>query len=102
MLHRGTTELLRESWHAVLQPTITERGLAAYPVYVPLMGIEGSRETNERLDGWLRIVEIYVRESPGDEGVFFLSRRPLDAALRRAGFALDESFDEANSERIEG
>lgn len=88
VLHANTSAQLVSTWYNIFQPTIQEEGLAAYPLYVPLIGTATiANHPAEDLARWMADACVYVRESTEDKGVFLLSRFPLAMALERAGFA---------------
>jgi hypothetical protein len=87
VLHTVSSEHLREAWYSVFQPTIEEEWLAAYPVYAPLLGAASLTDRSpDDLNRWMADAKIYLRESVEDNGLFVLSRYPLDSAWIAAGF----------------
>jgi hypothetical protein len=87
VLHRSSAAQLVSTWYNSFQPTIQEEGLAAYPLYAPLIGAASvANRPAEDISRWLGDASVYVRESIEDKGVFLLSRFPLEMALEQAGF----------------
>jgi hypothetical protein len=88
VLHTSEPGQLVRTWYNIFQPTIQEAGLAAYPLYIPLIGTTTiANRPAQDLARWMADACLYVRESIEDKGVFLLSRFPLEMALGRAGFA---------------
>lgn len=79
-LEHGNT--VRDCWYRTFQPLIEEEGLAAYPLYVPLLSANSLNSDGQSLDLWMGRVDIYVRESVEDGGILILSRRSIGDSIR--------------------
>ncbi len=91
VLHTSLNDDLIAAWNKTFLPEIEEEGLAAYPIYVPLLStaslIHG--ETGA-LDRWMGRADVYMRESASDKAILLVSRFALDAHLRASGFRIPE------------
>lgn len=85
VLRNGKRPALRAAWYETLQPTIQEPGLAASPLYVPLLGVASLASASTDLDRWMGPADIYLRESDEDQGIFILSRYEFISALKSSG-----------------
>lgn len=96
--HSELGNMVRDCWYRTFQPLIEEDGLAAYPLYVPLLTKSSINTDGQALDTWMGKVDIYVRESVEDGGVFILSRRALDDSIRACGnLHLDDAFTRSST-----
>ena len=95
VVHNEPTLDMAAEWYDIFQPTILERGLAAYPLYLPLLGTSSIQSDNgAELARWMGRASVYVRESFEDKGIFILSRFRLPAALDQSGFLLEREQSE--------
>jgi hypothetical protein len=79
-LHRKTADAVCKSWFDTIQPMIQEEGLAAYPLYIPLLTSKDITDlAAEMLDLWMGEVDVYIRESYEDNGILILSRFSLES-----------------------
>jgi len=86
VVHRCTTQHLQQAWYDVLQPSIREEGLAAFPIYMPLFALSSFTERALPLmELCMRDVDLYVRESVADSGILLLSRQEISPLLEEAG-----------------
>ncbi len=86
VIHRCTTERMRRAWYEVLHPFITEEGLAAFPIYMPLLTTESlTASALPMVEHCMREVDVYIRESAEEKGVFLISARALEPWLEAAG-----------------
>ncbi|NYF78653.1 hypothetical protein [Granulicella arctica] len=93
VLHTCNAAQLLQGWFDVFQPTIQEEGLAAYPLYLPLIsGTCIANCTSENLDRWMADAQIYIRESAEDKGILILSRFNLEKLLEKTKKRLDETI----------
>ncbi len=84
-LQNGTATDVSATWYDIFQPTIEEEGYAAFPIYTPIFGVKSLAGVQaETLSKWMGEVDIYIRESAEDTGVFLLSRHPLGPAFEAA------------------
>ena len=91
ILHTCSTADLIEAWNHTFVPGIEEEGLAAYPIYVPLLTTASLTNTETgTLDCWMGRADVYVRESASDKALLLVSRFALDAHLRACGFIVPE------------
>jgi hypothetical protein len=100
VLHQAPVSQVITSWYNTFQPTIQEEGLAAYPLYLPILSATSlTGQKFEVLDEWMGKADIYIRESMEDKGILLLSRKSLDEALEKTGFILPEDKTKDASER---
>lgn len=85
-LHSVPAATLLSDWHKVLQPTVEEEGLAAYPLYVPLLGLASVRSQRGRLEAWMGHADVYLRESAEDSAVVIVSRVPLESFVKASEY----------------
>jgi len=70
----------------LLYPSIQERALRKFPLYMPLLerkSVEGAPP--EKLVDWFCGASTYIRESAEDKGVLIVSRDPLTPILQKMG-----------------
>lgn len=78
VLHLKPVSEVRSEWYRLIQPTIMEEGLAAYPLYFPLLSTKSfAVPATGILERWMSNVEIYIRESAEDQGILIFSKKPL-------------------------
>jgi len=79
----GSPEQFFDKGREVLLPPIQEPTFRSFPYYVPLL--ERKTAGQAGLEQWLCGAVVYLRESPEDDGVVIVSRRPLAGVLEKIG-----------------